>query len=43
MFTALQRHVSTRMSHHQATIRTVYIYKLTVPILRSQKTYNIIT
>jgi hypothetical protein len=28
MSICLQRHVSTRLSHHQATIRTIYAYKL---------------
>ena len=34
MFTVLQRHVSTHMSHLQA--RTILVYKVTVLILGSQ-------
>jgi hypothetical protein len=30
---SLQRHVSTRMSHLQAITRTIFVYKVTVPIL----------
>jgi hypothetical protein len=43
MFTALQRHVLIRLSHHQATTRTICVYKVTVPILGSQKAYNVVT
>jgi hypothetical protein len=39
----LQRHVSTHLSLHQATIRTIYAYKLTVRILESQTDYNFVT
>jgi hypothetical protein len=34
---SLQRHVSTRISHRQAMIRSIYVYKVIVPILGSQK------
>jgi hypothetical protein len=40
---SLQQHVSTRMSHRQAMIRTIYVYKVTVPILGSQKHYKFVT
>jgi len=31
------------MSHRQAVIRTKYVYKLTVPIVGSQKAYMFVT
>jgi hypothetical protein len=42
MSICLYRHVSTHLSHHQATIRTIYAYKLTVPILGSQTANNVV-
>jgi len=31
------------MSHHHIMIRTKFVYKLTPPILRSQKAYKFVT
>jgi hypothetical protein len=39
MSICLQRHISTRLSHNQPTIRTIYAYKLTVSILGFQMVF----